>query len=1093
VAHGGFAPRRIRDTPAYVALLVPATPPLDPARPDDGRDTAAAALERQDAGGSIAAVPTPPSPARRRQGLWAAVAAVVLLALGWVVADQLTAALRISSQPSTAPSEQLVAATVGAPATYDVVRTVVMPSDDPLLQLAARTYADALEARTGTRPAVVVGASGGTDGRTTVVALDKALPLNVGTTNRDQGYRLATQGQVLTVAAQERQGAAAGLFALADTIESGRPLPADGTFAPALGIRMLDSGAVGVEPDPEAWRSGTDYSHNSLAFRDAILTDAPYVDQEALAEDAADFRAFVDHGLQQGYNAIAINGLLEYLTFGGVGSGTDVYAEDDPHRARAIAMRESFGPMLKYAHDMGMQLVLKTDMLALTTPLEQYFDRELGGVDVDDPRLWDVYQAGLHELFQEMPYVDALMVRIGEAGTVYDIPGWDYYSRLAVTTVPSVRSMLTAFTDVAEQDGKDIVFRSWSVGVGDVGDMHTSQKSYAAVLDGIDSPRLVVSTKYSLGDFYSHLPLNDTLEAGDHRRIVELQGRREFEAYGSLPNDLTVLHQEALQRFIAANPEVEGIWLWTQDGGPWRAGPMSLYLKTGFWQLYDLSAYAAGRLAWNPDADASAITADWARRTFSDDPATVAAITTAMAQSREAISKGLYIGPYADLKVKALGLEPPPMMWIFEWDIVTGDSAVLGTVYDTSRGELDRAIAEGPEAVAIAERMRDAVAATDPSTWRSAELRDRFVSTLDYQVDLFTTLAAYRTMVLRHEQWLDTGSSEAKAAWVQARTEYVAARDEHVAAYSGDIDLPAYEFTAADIGLERADRDEPMAWLSRGLLVLLVVLLLLGSRPGQRLLRATPSSDDDGRRRRPVPGSLALRALWVGLTRPWKVPSSEGATRLDRVLVWLIPVLAIVLSRSVYTWFAAPAHLVLVLGAWALFLIVLRLSVRGRDGWMLWAGVGGAAVLRTLVLLVALAPRGPGGYWFSFWTRPESRTLYVVVAFAAFAWVLVAAWLVLRSHYGMTRRGAWGRLLLACAAPLVVLGGLVTVIGLETALTAWNDQMALLPWGLSRILGITTYLGIPTELPVYAVALGVVLAAVGAVLYATSRRRDALA
>jgi hypothetical protein len=314
-----------------------------------------------------------------------------------------------------------------------------------------------------------------------------------------------------------------------------------------------------------------------------------------------------------------------------------------------------------------------------------------------------------------------------------------------------------------------------------------------------------------------------------------------------------------------------------------------------------------------------------------------------------------------------------------------------------------------------------------------------------------------------------------------------------VAAYSGDIDLPAYQFTAADIGLERADRDEPMAWLSRGLLVLLVVLLLLGSRPGQRLLRATPSSDDDGRRRRPVPGSLALRALWVGLTRPWKVPSSEGATRLDRVLVWLIPVLAIVLSRSVYTWFAAPAHLVLVLGAWALFLIVLRLSVRGRDGWMLWAGVGGAAVLRTLVLLVALAPRGPGGYWFSFWTRPESRTLYVVVAFAAFAWVLVAAWLVLRSHYGMTRRGAWGRLLLACAAPLVVLGGLVTVIGLETALTAWNDQMALLPWGLSRILGITTYLGIPTELPVYAVALGVVLAAVGAVLYATSRRRDALA
>ena len=251
-----------------------------------------------------------------------------------------------------------------------------------------------------------------------------------------------------------------------------------------------------------------------------------------------------------------------------------------------------------------------------------------------------------------------------------------------------------------------------------------------------------------------------------------------------------------------------------------------------------------------------------------------------------------------------------------------------------------------------------------------------------------------------------------------------------------------------------------MAFLARVLLVALVALLLLGSRLGQRLLR-------DGT----APGAAALRALWVGTTRPWRVtaaPSTAG--RLDRVLVWAIPVLAVVLSRLDYTWFAAPAHLVLVLGAWLLFMLVLRLSVRGRDGWMLWAGVGGAAILRTVLLLVALAPRGPGLYWFDFWTRPDSRTLYVVVAFAAFVWVFVAAWLVLRDAYSLSRRAALGRLLVALGTPLLVLGALVAVIGLEPALTAWNDQMALLPWGLSRILGITTYLGIPTELPVYAAA-----------------------
>ncbi len=82
-------------------------------------------------------------------------------------------------------------------------------------------------------------------------------------------------------------------------------------------------------------------------------------------------------------------------------------------------------------------------------------------------------------------------------------------------------------------------------------------------------------------------------------------------------------HAQALQTFLAANPHVEGVWNWTQDGGPLRAGPMTLYLRTGFWQLYDLNTYGTARLAWDPAADPAQITADWVRQTFSADPATV--------------------------------------------------------------------------------------------------------------------------------------------------------------------------------------------------------------------------------------------------------------------------------------------------------------------------------------------------------------------------------------------------------------------------------------------------------------------------------------
>src|SRR3954451_14703057 len=47
--------------------------------------------------------------------------------------------------------------------------------------------------------------------------------------------------------------------------------------------------------------------------------------------------------------------------------------------------------------------------------------------------------------------------------------------------------------------------------------------------------------------------------------------------------------------------------------------------------------YALGRLAWDPQADARAIAEDWARLTFSNDPAFVKPVVDMMMLSREAV------------------------------------------------------------------------------------------------------------------------------------------------------------------------------------------------------------------------------------------------------------------------------------------------------------------------------------------------------------------------------------------------------------------------------------------------------------------------
>ncbi|MEV0328860.1 hypothetical protein AB0H63_20780 [Micromonospora echinospora] len=1021
------------------------------------------------------------------------VAAAVLLALGAGVAWGVGDTLGLSHSPAAVPREEVTAAPPRVAAPAPPLASLVVP-DELRTRKAASAVADALVSRglprpvvtpTASRPVTTATAPGppatagpATGPRQTAATLSAATTLRADVladlAGVPESYRLGVRGTELAVEGGGVAGVAAGLYRLADRIRSGaEPLPAaeaGQVVAPRLGLRLTDAGSVGREPDPAAFAAGDDYNLNTDVVSSALLPHAPWVDADAVARIDAQFRQFVDHSVAQGYNGVVVPGFLEYVTFAGVGDGHAVYPAGDPHVDRARAMVAAFGPVFRYADQMGVKVYLLTDMLAVSPPLEAYLTRTVGGLDVTDPRLWAVYQAGLAELFESLPFVDGLMVRVGEGGDVYAADGWDYSSKLAVTTEASVRAMLRALLDTAGEASREVVFRTWTVGVGPVGDLHTNPESYARVLGGFDDPHLIVSTKYTLGDFYSHLPLNTTLLTGAHRRIVEFQARREFEGFGALPNDLGPLHRQALREFLA-NPKVEGVWNWTQDGGPLRAGPMSLHLRAGFWQLYDLNTYAVGRLAWDPDADPAQVTADWAYRTFSADPATVAAIGQAMALSRAAVTQGLYVGPYADRSVRALGLEPPPMMWIFEWDIPTGDSAALSSVYAVTGGRVDEAVGEGEQAAALARRMRDLVAATDPATWRDAGLRAHFTRTLDYQVDLFETLGAYRTMVLRHAQWLDTGSPAAYDAWRVAGTAYRDARDAHRQRYGADLDLPAYNFTAADLGADRADRDPAMAWAARVLLGAILVVVLLGLR-GRGF------------------GGAAARGLLLGAVRPWRVAAlPTPASRADRVLVWLVPAVALAASRLVLTWFAAPAHLLVTLGGWALFALVVRLVVGRRDPFHLWAVVGGVALLRSVLLLAALAGRGPGRYWFVFWTEPAPRTVYVTVAFAAFCWLFVATAVVLRDRYGLRPRRAVGFTLTAVGVPLGVLSGLVAVVGLERALTVWNDQLALLPWGLSRILGITVHLGIPTGLPGYAAGVGAALAAVGLLL--SLRRRQA--
>jgi len=364
--------------------------------------------------------------------------------------------------------------------------------------------------------------------------------------------------------------------------------------------------------------------------------------------------------------------------------------------------------------------------------------------------------------------------------------------------------------------------------------------------------------------------------------------------------------------------------------------------------------------------------------------------------------------------------------------------------------------------------MRDEVAGTDAATWRTPEIRDAFVGALDYEVDTLRLLASYRSLILHQGEWHDTLSPDARTAWEADRATFEKLAAAHLEAYDGDIDHPALNLTAARLGIERSERDDTMAWLARGLLVLAVAWVVIGMLAARtRLVRR--------------PGAAAARATWIASTRPWRARESTlGMLELDRWLLLIIPAALLVATRAVQTSFLSWTHVAVVIGAWGVFALVMRLFVRRRSPWPVIAAVGGVVVLRCILTLFALSFTGPGGYWYAFWTEPALRTAYIAVAFALFVWVFVAAGWALSAQVGARR--ATGYVLASVGAGLLVPSVVIGVVGLEAALTVWNDEMGLLPWGLARILGITTYLDIPDATPWAAAAFAAVLLVAGVLL-----------
>lgn len=833
-----------------------------------------------------------------------------------------------------------------------------------------------------------------------------------------------------------------------------KPIEIPDIKSDSLTLRLVDFGGVGILPDTANW--GNNYEHNVHRFEDLLLNKAPHINQNAFERIKDETALYTKKMGETGMNGLVLPLFLEFVTFSNLEE--TIYPSNSTYVNRHIALRNTFNELSEIAKQNGLKTYLYTDMVTLTKPLEQFFISKFGKVDVAKEDFWKVYQAGLTEVFQEMPNVEGLMIRIGEAGSVYNKPGWDYFSELYVKDEKSVDLMLKNFLEVAERFNKKIIFRTWSVGVGSIGDMHTNPETYERVLAKQNSKNLIVSTKYCNGDYYSWLPFNRTLYSGKHQRIVEFQSRREFEGLGSLPNYLAPTHQQALVQLKNKNPNIKGMWLWSQEGGPLRAGPLSTYPFHGFNAFTDVNVYALTRLAQNPNTNLDTLTQTWVANRYGKNKKLIETLSDVLLNSHSTLKKGLYIGTYSKWYVKALGLEPPPMLWIFEWDIVGGASAALGAVYHVSRGRIKSAVLESEEAIQETAAMLQSLEKVESLVTKNKEEFGKILESIRYQKQLFKTLGAFRSAFLHYYSWVETGSSESYFLWRKSLYAYRWNVKQHQKMYAKNLDFPAYQFEEATHGLRIMERAKLTSWFAVAWLSVLILWIL-------RFLR-TP----DG------------RTLLAGMLAP-----QERSMQRSWGMIWRGLLLWTVLALGIFTAFLAPIFTAWIFGIFLFYLLCLRILLpyhRISYAQRLWP-IAFLSLLFFLIPMIMLAIRGPHSFWLSFWISEWFRTLFFTLWVVLAGWIYVRIWLEFKvKHNGFQ---AFGKVLILQGLVYLAGGASVYFLGLENILTFFNDEILMLPGGLSRIMGITTHLDIPLELPLWVIYSGAGLFVSGVVGYLVGR------
>lgn len=355
------------------------------------------------------------------------------------------------------------------------------------------------------------------------------------------------------------------------------------------------------------------------------------------------FDRFARKASELGFNAITLDDLAHLSDYPGYPQAL---------REKIQSYQQAYSRLFMIAQKHGLSVYLTTDVL--------YFHPSLSGVfNAGIPTLTDFLRRRCEIIFDLFPEVQGIIFRIGESDAK-DVVS-DFCSKLVIRTASDAKYLLKALLPAFELYQKQLVFRTWSVGTYAIGDLMWNRNTYSKVFDGIDSPQLIISMKYGESDFYRYLPLNKLVYRSKHKKIIELQARREYEGFGEYPSFIGWDYESyALQLKTAEN--IVGCSVWSQTGG-WSGFRKLTFLEnSSIWN--EVNTYVSIKIFKDGWSTEKAIE-QFYRENF--DSGEWSLFLQLLRLSDEVVKELLYIKDFSGKKMFFRRVRIPPVLWVY-WD-----------------------------------------------------------------------------------------------------------------------------------------------------------------------------------------------------------------------------------------------------------------------------------------------------------------------------------------------------------------------------------------------------------------------------------------